>query len=506
MTREKQIGSAESVCPVCLNKISAKKIYRHETIFLEKSCPEHGFFSVPIWEGSPESYAAWDRKNPVKDSLIAPKPVHKGCPFDCGLCANHLRKTCCVLLEVTSDCNLKCPVCFAGAGKSCVDEPSLEVLDALYKRLMTSGGPYNIQLSGGEPTLRDDLPQIISLGIKHGFNFFQLNTNGLRLADDPDYLQALIDAGLNTVYLQFDGFRDRTWKALRGASLLEVKQRSIDNCRKLGIGVVLVPTVIKGINDDELGDIIAFAEANMPYIRGVHFQPASQFGRFAVEGTPERITLPGFLRALESQTDGNLKADDFIAGGAENSYCSFHCSYLVDQGAYKPLTNASVGCCSTSSDTSREAVARQWTLDADLHCDDTTDTANCCVSEPASCCTPKKTDCTSASHAANNSSAPEEQKSDEVKPCCAPKAESCCGDSQSTSSALYTADSLDAFLREREQKTLAISGMLFQDAYTLEIDRLKSCYICEATDDGLIPFCAYNLTDSKGVYLYRSMT
>ena len=175
------------------------------------------------------------------------KVVSKGCPYDCGICADHKQNTCCVLLEVTERCNLKCPICFASANEASFSlDPSLTEIGNWYDMLMDKGGPFNIQLSGGEPTMRDDLDQIIILGREKGFTFFQLNTNGIRIAQDETYLQSLVNAGLSTVFLQFDGFKDSTYEHLRGMSLLSIKKQAIENCKKENIGVVLVPTVKKG--------------------------------------------------------------------------------------------------------------------------------------------------------------------------------------------------------------------------------------------------------------------
>ena len=73
-----------------------------------------------------------------------------------------------------------------------------------------------IQLSGGEPTVREDLPEIIRLARSYGFGFVQINTNGLRLSEDPAYARQLREAGLSSVFLQFDGTRDEIYRKLRG--------------------------------------------------------------------------------------------------------------------------------------------------------------------------------------------------------------------------------------------------------------------------------------------------
>ena len=131
--------------------------------------------------------------------------IKQGCPYDCGLCPDHRQQSCCVLLEVTQRCDLRCPVCFADAAHNPSPDLSLSEIGVWYERLLAAGGPFNIQLSGGEPCVRDDLPEIIRLGRSHGFTFFQLNTNGLRLARDAAYL-----AGTQSCRT-FDGFPAIRW-------------------------------------------------------------------------------------------------------------------------------------------------------------------------------------------------------------------------------------------------------------------------------------------------------
>jgi uncharacterized radical SAM superfamily Fe-S cluster-containing enzyme len=269
-----------------------------------------------------------------------------------------------VLLELTERCNLRCPVCFASSGegeaKSKAD-PCLEEIGRWMDMLMERGGPFNIQLSGGEPTMRNDLDEIIRLGLLKGFTFFQLNTNGIRLAREEGYAKKLKEAGLNTVFLQFDGLSDRIYETLRGRPLLKEKLAAIKRCGEAGLGIVLVPTVAPGVNDGDIGNILRFAQKHMPEVRGVHFQPISYFGRCSLSVPVKRITIPFMLRAIEEQTNGRMKASDFIGGGAENPYCSFHASYMKQpSGALSHLPAAQApGCCTTSSQ-SREHVARQW--------------------------------------------------------------------------------------------------------------------------------------------------
>ncbi|MDO4623161.1 MAG: radical SAM protein [Eubacteriales bacterium] len=469
----RQIGETQSVCPVCLQTIEAVKSAEQDGIYLEKECPQHGRFRTLIWEGNEESYLSWDMENTAVETPVLAKRMTEECPKSCGLCEEHKRKGCCVLLEVTRRCNLNCPVCFASAGEkgsessetaeadrctsaaygdgsgsveeacgSC-HEPTLEEIRQQYVYLMEHGGPFNIQLSGGEPTMRDDLTDIIRLGREIGFTFFQLNTNGLRLAKEPDYAVQLKEAGLSTVFLQFDGVTDDVYQALRGRPLLEQKMQAIDNCRKAGIGVCLVPVIAPGVNEEQIGSIIRFAMERMPFVRGVHFQPISYFGRCGQERPEKPITIPRILKDIEEQTNGKMKAADFAGGGAENPYCSFHAGYQIrPDGSTKLMAKKSGGCCcNTTSDDSRKFVEDRWKLNIQT---------------------------------------------------------------SFTETVFSETSALDAFLQEIHQRTFTVSGMLFQDAYNLDLQRLKRCYILEMDPSfGMVPFCAYNLTDAEGKYLYR---
>lgn len=458
---EKQIiSTTDSVCPVCLRRIPAQRVAEADGIYMEKTCPEHGDFRVLLWRGPVEEYNSWKRQKQQPADHYCHTHVEQGCPYDCGLCEAHLQQICCVLLEVTQRCNLHCPVCFASAGGTS-DDSSLEEIGLWYDELLKAGGPFNIQLSGGEPTMRDDLANIIRLGKEKGFTYFQLNTNGLRIAQDYSYLETLVQAGLNNVFLQFDGLTERPYEILRGKPLLKTKLAAIENCRKAKVGLTLVPTIAPGVNEDQVGDILQFALQKMPAVRGVHFQPVSYFGRCDLAHGEDRITIPDMLRYIEAQTDGIIKKADFLGGGAENSYCSFHGNFMqMPDGTVKVIKSDSAGCCCTSSKQSREFVARRWSA------------APMVTATQQSCCTsaakPVETGC-------------------------------CGGQNEQNSPSLF-----DVFLERIENYTLAVSGMLFQDAWNFDLERVRSCYLCEFSPQRkIVPFCAYNLTSVSGETLHR---
>jgi len=454
MLDKKQIlGVTESLCPICLKRITAERIQVGEQIYLDKTCGDHGTFRTIIWRGKP-SYESWSViKLPSRPPVCA-TTVNQGCPFDCGLCPEHRQHTCCVLLEVTKRCNLNCPVCFAEAGTDEFD-PDRKIIEKWYRLLLHSGGPYNIQLSGGEPTMRDDLPEIVALGRELGFSFIQLNTNGLRLAKDPDYVRRLKKAGLSCVFLQFDGTNDAIYAKLRGVKLFAAKQAAIANCAKEQLGVILVPTLVPGVNTQNIGHIIEYAIERIPAVRGVHFQPISYFGRYPQAPKDEdRFTIPEVINELVRQTRGRFNVTDFTAPTGENAYCSFHGNFmLMENGKLKTAGKASHGgCCqpqvaAVGAKKAQTFVAKRWA-------------------------TPQSV---------------EEQQ----------------GTAQIGSK--MNVDSLDAFLERAEKYSFCVSGMAFQDVWNLDLDRLRDCFIHVVSPDSrIIPFCAYNLTDRQGKPLYRT--
>jgi len=497
----KILGETISVCPDCLKVVPAYKVKYCEQVFMEKACPEHGNFKTLIWNGLPE-YESWGAFKRIRPDIKCITKVEKGCPYDCGLCPEHRQGTCCVLLEVTARCNLRCPVCFASAGGENVPDPSLEDIGRWYDTLMEHGGPFNIQLSGGEPTVREDLPRIIRLGKQKGFTFFQLNTNGLRLAEEPEYCMELKEAGLNCVFLQFDGMRDDTYKAIRGRELFEKKKQAIENCSKAGLGVVLVPTLVPGINIDEIGAIIDFAVEKLPHVRGVHFQPISYFGRFGnaagsktAGDTDAHVTIPDVIRAIVEQTNYKIKPEDFKPATAENAYCSFNASFLLQpDGSLKVLPKKNTGCCSGDTGSGYSPGNSQGTRSGDSR-------------DSGSCCSP-----------GTQAGAPQDTGN-----CCPETLAFIPADASKRAREFVarqwgsvpkisnkiarwrTPKSFDEFLEYKSLYTLAISGMAFQDAWNLDLDRLKECYIhVVSPDNRIIPFCAYNLTSRTGIPLYRN--
>jgi len=214
----------------------------------------------------------------------------------------------------TNRCNLNCPICFANANHTKkIYEPSFEEIKEMMKLLRSENPPCPaIQFAGGEPTVRDDLPELIKLARELGFVHVQVATNGIKLKN-LNYLKKLKESGLSTIYLQFDGITEKPYLISRNKNLLPIKLKVIENCRKIGFNsIVLVPTLAKGINDDQVGGLIRFAMENVDVVRSVNFQPISFTGRIdESKRLEQRITIPDFIKLVEEQTNGEISKEDF---------------------------------------------------------------------------------------------------------------------------------------------------------------------------------------------------
>ncbi len=311
------LKKTKSICPQCLEPIPAEVRERDGEVWMEKCCPGHGEFSALLSSESRHYYRALD--NPPGSSACcgsacgAPDPAMTALP-DAGPWANH---SCTVLIEIIERCNLTCPTCFAGSSPQHAGLMSLECFTERVRRLADGGkaGSDMIQLSGGEPTIHPDLPEMLGLLFEHGFNRVTINSNGIKLAQ-ADYVRRLAERagrwpdGQLFVYLQFDGFDENTHDTLRGRrDLLSIKERAIRNCRKNGISVHPVMTLTRGVNDHEVGDFVRLAVEN-PHLKNVVIQPAMYSGRYDNPRRQDRITLADTVRLICDQF-GTLEADDF---------------------------------------------------------------------------------------------------------------------------------------------------------------------------------------------------
>lgn len=441
------LRQTQSVCPECLRRVDA--VYRLEAdgrISLSKHCPQHGDFHATVWrqgEGLPD-FSDWITERIPAHPRQPGHAADKGCPYDCGLCPDHAQHTCTGLLEVTQRCNMACPVCYAAARNDRGGDLPLDETLARLRGLRSVSGACNVQFSGGEPTLYEDLPQCVAAARELGFGLVQINSNGLRLAEEEGYARRLKEAGLDSVYLQWDGLDDAVFRALRGRDCLDFKKGALRRCAEAGLGVVLVCTLVGGVNDGMTGELLRWAVRQGPTVRGLHFQPAASFGRvpWTLAESP-RLPLPDLMLALERQSDGMVRARHFHAPSCEHSLCSFSAVY-AREGDGLSAEPAGAVCCGGDARRDNAEGARR-----------------------------------SRAFVAGHWGSPD--------------------------AAAPGADDFSRFLSASgADRRFTVSAMAFQDALSFDVERVRGCCIHVVAGPGrLIPFCAYNLTSRGGQALYR---
>ncbi|HEY4339557.1 MAG TPA: radical SAM protein [Steroidobacteraceae bacterium] len=230
--------------------------------------------------------------------------MHWGCPYDCGICPDHMQHACLTVLEITDHCNLKCPVCYADSGPhrpGYRDLPTIErMLDAI---VANEGEPDVVQISGGEPTLHPDLFAILDAARRRPIRHLMLNTNGIRIANEPDFADRLATYGPGfEVYLQWDSLSSGVLERLRGVDLRSTRLRALEQLNRLNLSTTLVVTVARGVNDHELGDTIMFASRQRA-VRGVTVQPVQYAGRTEQsDPASERLTLTEVRQRILDQS------------------------------------------------------------------------------------------------------------------------------------------------------------------------------------------------------------
>lgn len=301
---------------------------------MRKRCPDHGWFEGIVSSDADMYLGAARFNRPGRIPLRFATEIRDGCPSDCGLCPDHQQHTCVGIIEVTQNCNLRCPTCFT-------DSPSggsltLRQVESILDNFVASeGDPEVVQFSGGEPTVHPGILSMLEAAKEKGIKYVMLNTNGVRIAREPEFAHELSRIGV-VVYLQFDGFASSTFETIRGMDLTGIKRHAIENLARFDVSTVLVSTVQRGVNENEMGAIVDYA-LETPIVRGVVFQPTFYTGRHPSFDPLDRVTLPDVVRGLAAQSRYGFRESDFVPIPCCFPTCSSATYVYVDGGEVVPL-------------------------------------------------------------------------------------------------------------------------------------------------------------------------
>jgi 7,8-dihydro-6-hydroxymethylpterin dimethyltransferase len=475
----------ESLCPECGKVINAMLVEENGKVMMEKRCDEHGEFKDCIFSDvklylKMEQWEFGDMRgleNPAVNKGAASK-----CPDDCGLCSLHTSHSALANVDLTNRCNLTCPVCFANANvQGYLYEPGVDQVRVMLQTLRDER-PVDgrvVQFSGGEPTVHPKFFEILEMAREMGFTHIQAATNGILLAD-VEFAKKAKAAGLATIYMQFDGVSDDIYRKTRGEPLYEIKMKCIEACRQAGIKIVFVPTIVKGVNDHQVGDILRVAINNVDTVSGIAFQPVSFTGRIASkELEAKRYTQSDFALDLAKQTGLFNTYDDWYP---LSSLTPFSKLMAALRGEGVPTISSHPHCSLGSymfvDERTRAAVPCTRFLDYPAMMQDIEALA-------------QKTEKSFFKfyHQINAWNSLKKHFKEKLAP-----------PGLTFTKFLQTLQGMtnkklgrDGMDGTYTYRTLLVAGMHFMDRYNYDVERVKRCVIHYAAPDGkLYPFCAYN--------------
>jgi uncharacterized radical SAM superfamily Fe-S cluster-containing enzyme len=337
------IHRTTSLCRVCKNAVPADVVATADgEVWMRKRCDHHGDQDVRL-----STDAGWyEETRAIKQHAapprLRPRTIDLGCPFDCGPCEAHSQKVRLPVVTITSACNLDCPICYVHNKNDDAYHMGVDDFTRVLHHLRDDhGGELDIvNITGGEPTLHPQLLELIDLAHREGIHRVTVCSNGLRLARDEELVRRLaaVDA---RVALSFDSFERDADYLLQGAHLLATKQRCMELLEKHGVSTTLIPVMTRGVNDHEVGALIAYglARSNVRHLEihtitytgqgGVHFDRAGRISMFEV------------LQRIEETTGGLLGPGDFVPSPCAHPLC-YQIAYLLidpDGGPPVPFTH-----------------------------------------------------------------------------------------------------------------------------------------------------------------------
>ncbi len=476
-----------SLCPECTTKVEAEVVERDGKIIMEKTCPEHGFFKDVLLSDAEYYHRMMSWNRDVGKGVSNPAiPNAKECPDDCGMCNLHVSHPVLNNVDLTNRCNLSCPVCFANANvQDYIYEPSYEQIVQMLQTLRDSRPVSGrvVQFAGGEPTLHPDWFRILKKAGEMGFSHVQCATNGLKFAEDPSFAEKSREAGLHTLYLQFDGLDPALYEKIRGRKdLLDIKMKAIENVRKAGLKIVYVPTIVGGLNDDQVPKIVQFALDTIDVCSGISFQPVSITGRIdEAQREKMRFTLSDLANRV-NELGYTTKEDWFPLS------CTTPITELIQ--ALRNEDNVMVSChplCGLGTyffvDKNRKPTPVTRFLNIKGLFDDIQTQAeklkNKTTFKSLYSNLSKFNLFTSANKHFDESQAPEGLTLTKLGQTIEGLLDKKAGRGKNDGTYTY--------------KTLMVAGMHFMDSYNYDVERVKRCVIIYSTPDGrLYPFCTYN--------------
>lgn len=275
------IRKTYSVCSKCLHSVPAEVVEADGKIWLQKHCAEHD--EDPVFLSDHPDYYR-DLNDFYFSVMQASYPQRD------------------FIVRLTERCNLECPICLAGSDQDVLPDFTVDEI----KRLVKSVKGKKFDLMGCEPTVMDNLEEIIRI-IADAKNIPALHSNGIEL-EDYEYVRRLKEAGLGEVHLQFDGFDEKAYEIIRGKPLTESKLKAFANLEKLNIPVDLVMTILGDVNEKEINSVLKFGIEHSN-VKEIFFLGCRMLGRAAGKFESSQLLPDQVIDILENATEGAISRD-----------------------------------------------------------------------------------------------------------------------------------------------------------------------------------------------------
>ena len=460
-------------------EIKASIVEEDGKILMRKDCPKHGRFE-DVMSHDPAFFRRLETLYPGRDFVIPKDGLHEH-----GTSSIKYGRGAVLTIDLTNRCNMMCNPCFMDANQvGYVHELEWEEVQKLLDDAASikPRRQLSVQFSGGEPTLSPHFLPAVRYARKLGYFSVQCATNGIRFAQDENFAREAGEAGLRFAYLQFDGVGNEHNEHRKVGNLYDVKLRAIENLHKHGVDVTLVVTIVNGINNDQVGDIIRFGIENIDKVTCVAFQPVSFTGRDEdiddETRAKQRYTLSHLAHDVKDQAGIGEPMRDWyplsasgpfsdlkdLLGGLESEWGAFKC------GCHP---NCGIGTLMLVEPTTKKAVTVPSILDVDR-----------LLSDIKSVTDSGRTKMWTALQM--GLSVLRNLRPEGIPAGLSPWKVAQIMDGHTGGRLGFSAKKRDSW------RVLFIGGMWFQDLFNYDFRRTEMCIIPYATQMGEISFCAYN--------------
>ena len=460
-------------------EIKASIVEEDGKILMRKDCPKHGRFE-DVMSHDPAFFRRLETLYPGRDFVIPKDGLHEH-----GTSSIKYGRGAVLTIDLTNRCNMMCNPCFMDANQvGYVHELEWEEVQKLLDDAASikPRRQLSVQFSGGEPTLSPHFLPAVRYARQLGYFSVQCATNGIRFAQDENFAKEAGEAGLRFAYLQFDGVGNEHNEHRKVGNLYDVKLRAIENLHKHGVDVTLVVTIVNGINNDQVGDIIRFGIENIDKVTCVAFQPVSFTGRDEdiddETRAKQRYTLSHLAHDVKDQAGIGEPMRDWyplsasgpfsdlkdLLGGLESEWGAFKC------GCHP---NCGIGTLMLVEPTTKKAVTVPSILDVDR-----------LLSDIKSVTDSGRTKMWTALQM--GLSVLRNLRPEGIPAGLSPWKVAQIMDGHTGGRLGFSAKKRDSW------RVLFIGGMWFQDLFNYDFRRTEMCIIPYATQMGEISFCAYN--------------